>query len=98
LRLRTRAHLAWATRLADGPGSVDLEVATRVADTLQRLLDEPDEYDAEGRALLRGATEYFLAVGDADNDHTDALGFDDDVRVLNAVLDSLGRRDLLITL
>lgn len=98
LRLRTQAHLAWARQLAARSSAVDLDAAERVAGTLLRLLDEPDEYDDEQRALLRGATEYFLDVGDADNDQTDALGFDDDVRVLNAVLDSLGRRDLLITL
>jgi len=55
-----------------------------------------DQYDAEARALLRGAVVYFIEADDTANDLTDVIGFDDDVRVLNAVLDALGRQDLLI--
>jgi uncharacterized membrane protein YkvA (DUF1232 family) len=85
LRLRTQAYLAWTRD----------EAARR--DALVRLLDEPDQYDAEQRALLRGAVSYFVDTDDSANDVTDAIGFDDDVRVVNAVLDAVGRRDLRIS-
>ncbi len=96
LRLRTQAYLAWARNEALGNPTLDLDMATRIADTLSRLLDEPDQYGDEDRALLRGAVDYFVNSEDDANDLTDAVGFDDDARVLNAVLEALGRRDLLI--
>ncbi len=96
LRLRTQAYLAWARTEAQRRYTVDLDTAATIAKTLTMLLDEPDQYDVEQRALLRGAVVYFIQADDPANDLTDAIGFDDDVRVLNAVLDALGRRDLLI--
>lgn len=65
---------------------------------LGSLLDEPDQYDARERELIRGAVEYFVLDRDERRDLTDAIGFDDDARVLNAVLDSLHRADLRIDL
>lgn len=96
LRLRTQAYVAWARTEAQRRGTVDLDTAVTIGKTLTMLLDEPDQYDAEERALLRGAVVYFIEADDTANDLTDVIGFDDDVRVLNAVLDALGRQDLLI--
>jgi hypothetical protein len=96
LRLRTQAYVAWARTEAQRRGTVDLDTAVAIGKTLTMLLDEPDQYDAGERALLRGAVVYFIEADDTANDLTDVIGFDDDVRVLNAVLDALGRQDLLI--
>lgn len=96
LRLRTQAYLAWVRKEASGNPTMDLDMANRIADTLSRLLDEPDQYGEQERALLRGAVDYFVDSQDDANDLTDAIGFDDDARVLNAVLEACGRRDLLI--
>jgi hypothetical protein len=98
LRLRTQAYLAWVRDEAGRRSSLDLDTAEAIGRTLTMLLDEPDLYDAEQRALLRGAVGYFVDAEDSANDVTDAIGFDDDVRVVNAVLDALGRRDLHIAL
>ncbi|MCC6434329.1 MAG: hypothetical protein IT196_04790 [Acidimicrobiales bacterium] len=98
LRLRTQSYLAWARQQANRSGAVDLDMATQIATVLATLLDEPDQYDEDARALLRGATTYFVDADDGSNDVTDVVGFDDDARVLNAVLDALGRRDLRIDL
>lgn len=96
LRLRTQAHLAWARKAAATSPALDLDMATRIAHTLTLVLDEPDQYSDEDRALLRGAVDYFVNSEDEANDFTDGVGFDDDARVLNAVLEALGRKDLLI--
>ncbi|MFN0027263.1 MAG: hypothetical protein ACKV2O_08795 [Acidimicrobiales bacterium] len=96
LRLRTQAYLAWARNAAKANPALDLDMATRIATTLSSVLDEPDQYGEEDRALLRGAVDYFVNSEDDANDLTNAVGFDDDARVLNAVLEALGRRDLLI--
>lgn len=98
LRLRAQTYLAWAREQAGSSATVDLEMATAIATALTALLDEPDQYDAEDRALLHGATSYFVDADDGANDLTDVVGFDDDARVLNAVLDALGRKDLRIDL
>lgn len=96
LRLRTQVYIAWARQEAADQRALDLDTALAIGGALLNLLDEPDVYDAEARALLRGAVDYFIDAEDSSNDLTDALGFDDDVRVLNAVLEAIGRRDLLI--
>lgn len=96
LRLRVQAHLAWVRNQAVLHPPTDIETAARVADTLARLLDEPDQYDGGQRALLHGAVDYFVLREDDRDDLHSALGFDDDVRVVNALLDALGRTDLRI--
>ncbi len=98
LRERSDDYLQWAKDQAAQSAAVDLDTAERIAGVLASLLDEPDRYDDEARALLAGATSYFVDADDDSNDLTDALGFDDDARVLNAVLDAIGRRDLRIEL
>ncbi|MEZ5232271.1 MAG: hypothetical protein AB7W59_04855 [Acidimicrobiia bacterium] len=98
LRERSDDYLQWAKDQAAQSAAVDLDTAERIAGVLASLLDEPDRYDDEARALLAGATSYFVDADDGSNDLTDVLGFDDDARVLNAVLDAIGRRDLRIEL
>ncbi len=96
LRLRVQAHLAWVRGQAERHPATDVDTATQIADALARLLDEPDQYDAGQRALLRGAVDYFVLKSDERDDLHSALGFDDDVRVVNALLDAVGRIDLRI--
>ena len=77
---------------------VDIDAAGRIASSLTRLLAEAGAFDAEQRALIRGALEYFVLADDAAGDLDDALGFDDDARVLNSVLDRVGRPELRVEL
>lgn len=93
---RVAAHLAAVEARAAEDGAVDVEVARRIAAVLDLLLGEPEAYDADGRALIRGAVEYFVLEGDDDGDTTSGLGFDDDARVLNAALGALGRSELRV--
>ena len=98
LRLRVQAYLSHVERMAVSRPLVDLDVARRVADVLQRLLDEPDQLNTHDRQMIRGAVEYFVLDRDESGDLTDVIGFDDDARVVNAVVESLGRADLYIDL
>ncbi|MCP3857668.1 MAG: hypothetical protein GY698_23580 [Actinomycetia bacterium] len=98
LWLRVRVHLAEVEALARADDRVDVEMARCIAKVLGPLLDEPDSWDAEQRALLRGAVEYFHLSEDHRSDLTDWFGFDDDARVTNAVTQALGRTDLTIIL
>jgi uncharacterized membrane protein YkvA (DUF1232 family) len=98
LRLRVLAHLARVDELGRRQPRVDTEAAQRIAAVLVRLCDEPDQIDDRGRALLRGAIEYFVLETDEVDDVDDVIGFDDDARVVNAVTAALGRQDLRISL
>lgn len=95
LRLRVLAYLASLVSLGrDHPG-IDVPMARRIGSVLAAVLDDPADLDETDRALVRGATEYFLLTSD-DGDDLEALGFDDDARVLNRVLVAIGRADLEI--
>jgi len=78
-------------------GSVtDVETAELVAQAACKVLTYADQFNAQERAMVRGAIEYFLLNDDASDDLDDALGFDDDARVLNSVLDRIGRAELKV--
>ena len=76
----------------------DLETAELVAEAIQKVLAFSAEFDERERAMVRGAVEYFVLNDVASDDLTDVLGFDDDARVLNSVLDRIGRPDLKVQL
>jgi hypothetical protein len=68
----------------------DIDTAVLIGDSLCRLLASGIDFDDEARAQIRGAIEYFVLTDDADRDLDDVVGFDDDARVLNTVLDRIG--------
>ncbi len=78
--------------------ATDSEMAELLGERLRQLVASSDSLDGEGRSLVRGAIEYFLLASDADDDLSDALGFDDDVRVFNSVVRQLDRPALAIHL
>lgn len=83
-----------------GP-STDVETAQAIGDSLLALLADRtlmSGLDAQERSLVRGAVEYFLLTDDASGDLEDPLGFDDDARVTNWVLEQLDRTDLTVEL
>lgn len=88
-------HLDQVRELAEG--NTDVETAVRIAATLQELLSGQPDFNDDERALIRGAAEYFFMSDDADGDLENVLGFDDDARVLNSVLDRVNRSELKIT-
>jgi uncharacterized membrane protein YkvA (DUF1232 family) len=98
LRERVLAHLREVESLAAEQPRVDVDTARRISEVLAQLCEQPELFDDQHRALLRGAVEYFVLDHDVRGDTTDVLGFDDDARVVNAVTASLGRPDLRIAL
>ncbi|MBM3684091.1 MAG: hypothetical protein FJW83_06065 [Actinobacteria bacterium] len=93
LRLVVTTHIAAVRIAAERFPASDLETAERIADVLDGLLDEPHRWQDDERALLRGVVGYFVQRAGGNDDLADAIGFDDDARVLNAVLDALGLGD-----
>ena len=71
--------------------TADKETAQKIGTSLTNLVTSGDDFNAEERSMIRGAVEYFLLADDASGDLDDPLGFDDDARVLNSVLDRIGR-------
>ncbi|MEM7271885.1 MAG: hypothetical protein AAF547_02290 [Actinomycetota bacterium] len=84
-------------RTVAGP-STDVETAELIATSLTGLIGSGHAFDDGDRAQIRGAVEYFLLTEDASGDIEDALGFDDDARVVNVVLDRIGRPEFTIDL
>ncbi len=80
-----------------GP-TTDVETAEMIGDSLERLLRSDIEFDDDARAQIRGAVEYFLLTDDAAGDMEDVLGFDDDARVVNTVLDRIGHSEFAVEL
>ena len=83
---------------ANATATTDVETAELVAEALLKLLSLTEDFDADERSMVRGAIEYFILHDDASDDLDDALGFDDDARVLNSVLGRIGRPELQVTL
>ncbi len=81
-----------------GEANTDVEMAEAIGTSLTAVLAEADAFGDHERALVRGAVEYFLLAEDASGDLNDVLGFDDDARVLNAVLSRLDRPQYRIEL
>ena len=85
---------AYVTRVREAAATrdfVDVRTAVRLADELEAMLDRVDDLDAEGRALVWAAIDYFLDESDVEADLTSPLGFDDDAEVVAALLRQVGR-------
>lgn len=91
------AHLDYLEGAQAINQDVNLILAGRIAQSLDALIAlRPEE--AECRALVRGAIEYFTLAGDADDDLSSAKGLDDDARVVSAAARALGHPELEIPL
>ncbi len=73
-------------------------MAEAIGSSLTRLLTDGTNFNAEQRSLIRGAVEYFLLADDASGDLDDVFGFDDDARVLNSMLERIGKTEYRIKL
>lgn len=76
----------------------DVETAELIGESLTKLIGSDLEFDDDARSQIRGAVEYFLLTEDAAGDLEDALGFDDDARVVNTVLDRIGHPEFAVDL
>lgn len=80
-----------------GPAT-DIDTARLIGDSLGRLLRSGLDFGDDQRAQIRGAVEYFVMTEDASSDLEDVLGFDDDARVVNAMLGRIGHPEFAIEL
>jgi hypothetical protein len=88
-------HLA---SLRVGRDRVDVALAERVADALRRLVAETLFASAADRARVRAAVHYFVLRRDGRGERRPARALTEDVRVVNAIMVTLGRDDLLVAL
>jgi hypothetical protein len=77
---------------------LNLPLAERIAAVLSWLLGSYQDLGAHARPWVIGAARVFLETHDVLDDLASPIGFDDDARILNAVLRDIGREDLLIEL
>ncbi|MEL6985654.1 MAG: hypothetical protein AAFO29_24700 [Actinomycetota bacterium] len=80
-----------------GPAT-DIDTAKLIGRSLCELLGGGHRFDDEQRSQIRGAIEYFVMTDDASSDMDDVLGFDDDARVLNAMLGRIGHPEYAVEL
>ncbi|MEM8904715.1 MAG: hypothetical protein AAGA17_05665 [Actinomycetota bacterium] len=97
LRRRVVGHLALVESLLDERPAVDADASRQLAAALLSALDDLPTLADGRRSLLRGALEYYVDESDSISDLDDPTGFDDDIRVANAVFREIGRDDLVIT-
>lgn len=98
LKGRVEAHAGLLEEASRKNEFLDRSLAKRVAEVLATLIDNSADLDADGRALLRGAVEYFVLTTDADDDISSPIGIEDDARVVNVVCEVLGRTDIKVVL
>ena len=74
----------------------DLQTADQVADLCRRLLEAlPADPSDKQHRLTQLAISYFVLEEDAEDDNDSLIGFDDDLRVVVAVIEELGLHELL---
>jgi uncharacterized membrane protein YkvA (DUF1232 family) len=92
-----REYLAAIVAEAEHKEFVDTEQATRLAHALITVIEDlKDDVPDEHRRLVQAAAAYFALTDDVSDDVDSPIGFDDDERVVRAVLRYIGRPELLL--
>jgi hypothetical protein len=97
-RDRVRGHMRAIENAVESGSALEDELAGHIGEALITLLNDADRWSFVQRRVLAGAVEYFIQVDDVDGDFRLGHGLDDDARVVSAVCDALGRRDLVVDL
>jgi len=95
--LNSYVTLVKATAAAGAPvnRSVARDLARNLASLLKDLKTEQVEFE---QRLIHAAVRYFIEDDDGQADFDSEEGYEDDIEVLNAVAEHLGREDLVIDL
>jgi hypothetical protein len=96
LARRAATHVDLIAEAALEASELPVVLAERLAEGLEALARSAGQVTPDQRALIRGALEYFLLTGDANDDLSGSHGLDDDRDVFNEVCDRLGRPQLKI--
>lgn len=76
----------------------DIDNALQMYEVLSNLLETWNKLSEDHQPLLGAATLYFIKVDDAESDANSILGLEDDIQVVNAMLEIIGRTDLQLNL
>lgn len=78
---------------------LDVNLAEEILRVYRRLLQQAwGGLDEHRRRIVTAGCSYYLDRGDQDDDLGSVFGFDDDARLLNQVLEAIGRTDLRVTI
>lgn len=78
---------------------LDVNLAEEILRVYRRLLQQAwGDLDEHRRRIVTAGCSYYLDRGDQDDDLGSVFGFDDDARLLNQVLEAIGRTDLRVTI
>jgi hypothetical protein len=88
-------HVAWLRhRLPEA----DVALSERVADALRRLVAETAQASAADRARVRAAVHYFALRREGRGERRAQRPVTEDVWVVNHIMGTLGRHDLVVSL
>jgi len=96
LRSKVVNHVSVIRAAAIRNELLPVDLAEALAQRLVVLLDGLDQFTAEQQRLILGAARYFISDNDSRPDTKDAMGLDDDLAVLNYVVTTIGRKDLIV--
>jgi uncharacterized membrane protein YkvA (DUF1232 family) len=96
LRAQVVSHVSAIRAAAQRNELLPVDLAEVIAKRLTGLLDELDAFTPERQQLVLGAARYFISDADHRPDTKDAMGLDDDLAVLNYVVTTIGRKDLIV--
>ena len=96
LRAQVVAHVGMIREAAFRNELLPVDLAEVIAQRLAVLLDGLEKFTSEQQRLVLGAARYFISDADHRPDTKDAMGLDDDLAVLNYVVVTIGRKDLVV--
>ena len=96
LRAKVVTHVGSIRAAAQTNELLPVDLAEVIAKRLTGLLDDLEKLPAEQQQLVLGAARYFISDSDHRPDTKDAMGLDDDLMVLNFVVTTIGRTDLIV--
>lgn len=96
LKAIVETYLGTVLREAERREFVDTDQAQRISGALiQAIEDLSDDAPEEHKRLLQAGAAYFALTDDVADDVNSPIGFDDDERVVRAVMQFIGRSELL---
>jgi len=98
LRALLDDHLRDVREASRSNTSIAVELAQHVAEACRAALRSWPALDPDARRVLTAAVNYFALRRDSSDDFAAPTGFEDDARVVNAVLAWIGRSDLRVEL
>lgn len=96
LRAKVVTHVGSIRAAALRNELLPVDLAELIARRLTGLLDQLEAFPEAQQSLILGAARYFISNLDHRPDTEDAMGLDDDLLVLNFVVTTIGRSDLVV--